>query len=112
VVAHVPFLCAVRRAANTEGSLIRSLLDSAKMRDEEHLRVLEYFDPLQLAGALRVPVLLSSGGKDTTCPAETIRAVFDRLPGIKSLFHDPQLPHTTSEAFYRRTWEWLGDFLR
>ena len=107
VVAHVPFLCDVRRAARTEGSLIKKLLDAGRMNDEVHLRVLEYFDPLQLATALEVPALVSSGGRDTVCPPETIRAVFDLLPGAKSLFHDPELPHTSSQRFYTMTWQWL-----
>jgi cephalosporin-C deacetylase len=111
VVAHVPFLCDVRRAANIEGSLIKKLLDTARMNNERHLRALEYFDPLQLVPALKVPVLISSGGKDTVCPASTIRAVFDRVPGVKSLFHDPDLPHTSSERFYAMTWSWLGTYL-
>ncbi len=107
VVAHVPFLCDVRRAARTEGSLIKKLHDDARMNDDPHLRVLEYFDPLQLVAALNAPALVSSGGKDTVCPAETIRAVFDRIPAVKSLFHDPELPHTSSESFYTMTWNWL-----
>jgi cephalosporin-C deacetylase len=112
VVAHVPFLCDVRRAARTDGSLIRKLLDSAEMNDEHHLRVLEHFDPLQLASGLKVPVLISAGGKDAVCPAETIRSVFDRIPGVKSLFHDPELAHTSSERFYAMTWNWLEAYAR
>jgi cephalosporin-C deacetylase len=111
VVAHVPFLCDVRRAARIEGSLIKKLLDTAQTNDEQHLRALEHFDPLQLVPALRSPALISSGGKDSVCPAETIRAVFDSVPGIKSLFHDPSLPHTSSDRFYRMTWDWLDAYV-
>lgn len=112
VVAHVPFLCDVRRAARTEGSLIRNLLEAAKMNDEAHLRTLEHFDPLQLAASIQVPALVSAGGRDTTCPPDTIHAVFDRIPSVKSLFHDPELPHTSSERFYKMTWSWLDEYLR
>jgi cephalosporin-C deacetylase len=111
VVAHVPFLCDVRQAARTEGSLIKKLLDGAGMNDDKHLRTLEHFDPLQLVPALKVPALLSSGGKDVVCPANTIRAVFDRIPAVKSLFHDPELPHTSSESFYTMTWNWLDAYI-
>ena len=111
VVAHVPFLCDVRQAAHTEGSLIKKLLDTAHMNDEQHLRSLEYFDPLKLVPALKAPALISSGGKDTVCPAATIRAVFDAVPGIKALFHDPDLPHTSSERFYKMTWDWLDAYI-
>jgi cephalosporin-C deacetylase len=112
VVAHVPFLCDVRQSARTEGALIKRLLDTAKLNDEPHLRTLDYIDPLQLVPTLRAPTLVSSGGKDRTCPAPTIRAVFDRIPAVKSLFHDPELPHTTSAPFYQMTWLWLDRYLK
>jgi cephalosporin-C deacetylase len=111
VVAHVPFLCDMRLAARTEGSLVKQILDRAGNNDDAHLRTLAYFDPLELVPALHVPALVSSGGRDTTCPAATIRSVFDRIPSIKSLFHDPELTHTTSAAFYTMTWSWLDRYL-
>jgi cephalosporin-C deacetylase len=112
VVAHVPFLCDMRQAARTEGSLIKRLLDTGKVNDEPHLRTLDFFDPLNLVHAIQAPTLVSAGGKDTTCPAPTIRAVFDRIPSVKSLFHDPGLPHTTSAPFYQMMWLWLDRYLR
>lgn len=112
VVAHVPFLCDIRESARTEGALIKRILDEAKLNDEPHLRTLDYIDPLQLVSTLRAPTLVSSGGRDRTCPAPTIRAVFDRIPAVKSLFHDPALPHTTSAAFYQMTWLWLDRYLK
>ncbi len=86
---------------------MKKLLDQAGVNDEAHLRTLDYFDPLQRLATLRAPVLVSSGGRDTVCPAETIRAVFDRISSVKSLFHDPELTHTSSETFYALTWNWL-----
>ena len=111
VVAHLPFLCDMRLAAQTDGALVKRLLDQAKMNDAAHLSTLEFFDPLQLVPSLRAPALVSSGGRDTVCPAATIRAVFDRIPSVKSLLHEPDLPHTTSAAFYRLTWFWLDQYL-
>ena len=37
--------------------------------------------------------------------------MFDRIPAVKSLFHDPELPHTSSETFYGLTWQWLDHWL-
>jgi cephalosporin-C deacetylase-like acetyl esterase len=82
------------------------------MNDERHLRTLDYFDPVQLVSGLRIPALVSSGGNDTACPAATIRAVFDRIRSTKSLYHDPELPHTTSAAFYSMGWQWLDRYLK
>ena len=112
VVAHVPFLCDLRTAARTPNAMVKNVLDKAGLNTEAALHTLDYFDPLQLAPDLRVPVLISAGGKDEVCPAATIRAVFDRLPGIKSLMYYPDLPHTSCAAFYEMTWPWLEVYLR
>src|SRR5258708_36238959 len=82
VVAHVPFLCDMRQAARTQRSLVKKLLDEAEMTDESHLRTLDYFDPLQLASSIHAPALVSSGGRDTTCPAATIPSLCDRIPSV------------------------------
>jgi len=112
VIAHLPFLCAVRLAARTPGSLVKKLLDAAGQNQEGAWRTLDYFDPLQLAPRLNVPVMVSAGGRDETCPAATIHAVYAALPGIKALVDYPGLAHTSSFAFYNLTWPWLDLYLR
>jgi cephalosporin-C deacetylase len=111
VVAHVPFLCDMRRAAKIEGSLIKKLLEDHHALSSENLRTLDYFDPVNLVHRLKAPALLSAGGQDPGCPAETIRTVFERLAGIKSLVYYPELPHTSAGDFYRMSWEWMGGHL-
>jgi cephalosporin-C deacetylase len=112
VAAHVPFLCDMRAAAQIPHALVNDLLTRSGHDRETALATLDYFDPLQLAPDLRAPVLMSAGGKDLTCPAPTIRAVFDRLPGVKSLIVYPDLPHTSCAAFYTLSWHWLDLYLR
>jgi len=112
VAAHVPFLVDMRSAAAIPGSLVNQLLPRHNASSPSALRTLDFFDPVQLASDLKVPVLLSSGGKDGVCPADTIRALYDRLPGVKSLVHYPDLPHTSCLAFYELTWTWLDQHLR
>lgn len=112
VVAHVPFLCNFRLAATIPNSLVKKLLDRANANNEISLQTLDYFDPLQLAPRIKVPVLMSAGGKDETCPLPTIRSVFDRLPGEKSLKIYPDLIHTTCLDFYELTWLWLDRNLK
>ncbi|MEJ7829463.1 MAG: hypothetical protein WKF91_14735 [Segetibacter sp.] len=34
---------------------------------------------MQLASGIRVPVLMSAGGKDELCPMETIQSVYKRI---------------------------------
>jgi cephalosporin-C deacetylase len=112
VVAHVPFLCNFRLAARTENSLVKKLLDKAGRNDEAALRTLDFFDPLELAPQLRVPVLISAGGKDEVCPAATIQSVYERLPGKKTLKSYPSLTHTNCVDFYNHSWPWLDEQLK
>jgi cephalosporin-C deacetylase len=111
VIAHVPFLCNFRLAAKTENSLVKQLLDKAGKNNELSLNTLDYFDPLQLVHKLRVPVLVSAGGKDSTCPLSTIQSVYERLPGTKSLKIYPNLKHTSCLDFYKQSWLWLDQNL-
>ncbi len=107
VAAHVPFLCDFRLAARTPRSLVNQLLEKAGALKPESFRTLDYFDPLTLVPRLRAPAIVSAGGKDHVCPPETIRTVFDRIAGVKSLVYDPDLIHTSSIDFYRAGWQWI-----
>lgn len=101
-VAHVPFFCDLRN---------NSRFLSHPVSRPEFLETFDYFDPVNLASWIQTPVLLSSGGRDQTCPPATIQAVFSKLRGIKTLFHDPDLTHTSSAAFYEMGWEWMNRYL-
>lgn len=104
VVSHVPYLCDFRH--NVAYKSCPELVN-----DPVFLNTFDYFDPVNLAPLLKAPTLVSSGGLDRTCPPEAIRAVWDRLPGIKSLWHDPELTHNTSMDFQRLGWNWLDRYL-
>jgi cephalosporin-C deacetylase len=106
VVAHVPFLCNFRLASKTK-SLVSNLLEKAGPVNESSFITLDYFDPLNLASKLHIPVLLSAGGKDDVCPMPTIYSVYKQLAGNKTLVFYPELKHTTSFDFYNKSWAWL-----
>lgn len=110
--AHLPCLCDMRRAAGMPGSLANTRLTKAGANGPAAWNTLDYFDPARLASNLRAPALISAGGKDVTCPAQTIRAVYDRIAGIKSLVSYPDLPHTTSHGFYVLSWAWMEMYLK
>ncbi len=112
VVAHLPFLCNCRLAAKTPGSLVKQLLDKAGRNDESALRTLDFFDPENLVTNLHVPVLISAGGKDQTCPMATIQSVYDRVPSQKTLKVYPNLSHTSCVDFYNLSWTWLDENFR
>ena len=112
VTAHLPFMCNFRLTATIEGSLVRKLLQQYGDMNENSFNTLDYFDPYVLAHQIKVPTLVSAGGKDQTCPAAGIRSVFDRLGGIKALAYYPELPHTSCGDFYKMSWEWMDRNLK
>jgi len=65
-------------------------------------------DALSHLHRLELPVLLTAGGADTTCPAPTIRSLYDLLPGTKALIflhgeghgHTKEFP-TLAAAWFR-----------
>lgn len=111
VVAHVPFLCNFSMAAHLP-SLVKRLLDHAGKNNKKSLQTLAYFDPYQLAPLLHIPVLISCGGKDHTCPWQTIQSVYDRMTCTKELKFYPDLTHTSCTDFYLQTWAWLNKYLQ
>jgi cephalosporin-C deacetylase len=102
-VAHLPYLCDVRNSA--------AFASSELVRNERFMATWESFDPVNFAPRLRAPTLLSTGGKDTTCPSPGIEAVYERLAGIKAMAHYPELAHTSCGDFYDMTWRWLERYL-
>ena len=46
-------------------------------------RALGFIDTISHARRLTVPVMLTAGGDDTSCPAALIKSLFDRLPATK-----------------------------
>jgi cephalosporin-C deacetylase len=99
VAAHVPFICDLRR-------------NPKFTYPEAFHRTFDYFDPCRLAAWIQAPTLLSAGGADATSPAGTIHAVFNQLPGIKSLYHDPRLGHVTAPEVYAQQWAWMSRHLQ
>ena len=107
VVAHLPFLCNFKMTAHTDGSLVKQILDKYGKNSEASLNVLSYFDPFELAPNIKCPALISAGGKDTTCPKETIQSTYTRISVKKKLIIYPELKHTSCLDFYKKTWDWL-----
>ena len=50
---------------------------------------LAHYDTTSFATRLRVPTLVSLGQADTTCPPDSVRAMFERIPSCKALLEVP-----------------------
>jgi cephalosporin-C deacetylase-like acetyl esterase len=53
------------------------------------------------------PVLLTSGGKDETCPPDTIADLFSRIKGTKSYIHFEHLTHGYNREFVQMAKAWF-----
>lgn len=89
VVAHVPFLCDIRRATRiTNGTPYHELgryLATHRGATERVFSTLSYFDGVSLARRITAPAWLSAGLMDATCPPSTVYGAYHELAGPKSI---------------------------
>lgn len=64
---------------------LRDLMDSIPLGEARVLNTLSYFDTMNQATRCEVPTHVSLGLKDPACKPDTVRAVFEALPGKKEL---------------------------
>ena len=70
-------------------------------------RRLGFVDTLSHAHRLAMPVMLSAGGADDTCPPATVEALFARLPGTKQYTYLEHQEHTHSRSSMVLFGAWL-----
>ena len=68
---------------------------------------LGYIDTLNHAYRLEVPVLLTAGGADETCPHETIESLYKILPKTKSITYIDGKGHGYTREFLNLVLAWL-----
>jgi len=110
-VGNIPNLCHMDFGLfNSTGSLSEAadFLNRFPDRLEQVLETLSYFDIVNLADRIRVPVLLSAGLKDTVCMPETIYAAYNRIASDKAIYPYPFAGHWVTGEQHRRTLEFVG----
>ena len=106
--ADVPFLTAIplSKFRGSAYGLLEAVYRQAE--PEAFWRRLGYLDALSHAHRLTMPVMLTCGGRDAVCPAETVGCLFEKLPGTKQLTFLKEGIHThTREGMYLIR-SWLG----
>lgn len=68
---------------------------------------LGYIDTISHAHRLTMPVMVSSGGADSTCPPTTIEPLFHNLPGTKQYTYLEHQVHTHSRSSIYLFSAWL-----
>lgn len=86
-----------------------SLLQSAyeKTPHADFWNRLGYIDTISHAHRLTMPVMLSAGGADDTCPKETVEHLFQLLPGTKQYTFLEHQEHTHSRSSMYLFSAWL-----
>jgi len=111
--SHHADLCAMVKAV-AEGTVRTPLMDIFKEmadRAPEDLpaavKAVGYVDATSHARRLTMPVLLTAGGADTTCPAEGIFTVFQMLPGTRSYTEIAGQGHAYTTPFLHLARAWF-----
>jgi cephalosporin-C deacetylase len=89
VVAHVPFLCDIRRASRITDAMpykeIGRYLASHRYATEQVFRTLSYFDGVSFARRITAPTWLSAALMDPVCPPSTVFGAYHELRGPKTI---------------------------
>lgn len=83
MMSNVPYLCnypdAVRMARSIPFTELNDYFIRYPEREEEAMKTLSYFDPLNLAPWVTCTTLVSVGLRDITCPPSTVFGVYNHL---------------------------------
>ena len=82
------------------------------METPEKIRTMAYYDVINFARFVRVPVYLTWGYNDDTCPPTTSYALYNTLSCPKEALLTPINEHWTSEKTAHRQLAWILDHLR
>ncbi|MNI47750.1 Cephalosporin-C deacetylase [compost metagenome] len=103
-IANVPNMCNMEFGLfNSNGSLseITAFVNTYPDTLEQVLDTLSYFDNMNLASRIQVPVHFSVGLRDTICCPETIFAAYNRVESQKEIYVYPFMGHEDGSNAHR-----------
>jgi cephalosporin-C deacetylase len=95
-IASIPNMCQMDQGMlMSTGSLTEAAAFVAMFPDrlDQVLETLSYYDILNLADRIKIPVMMSVGLKDTVCLPETIYAAYNRIQSSKEIHPYPFSGH-------------------
>lgn len=110
-VADIPNMCHMDFGIlNSTGSLSEAarFVSAFPDRLDAVLETLSYFDNMNLATNIRVPILVSCGLKDTICMPETIYAAYNRIQSEKELHVYPFNGHHLNDYHSRKVMHFIA----
>lgn len=110
--AYFPFrdhITAINKKKSSGGKRINPPFDPEHKRQ----RHMSYYDAMNFAAAVKVPVLIGACMSDFPSPVTTVLAVHRKLkhPGSEICF-SPNTNHDFVIAFERKAWRWLANRLK
>lgn len=111
-IANVPSLCHLDYGVlHSTGSLteVATYLNKYPSQLDAVLDTLSYFDVMNMAHLIRVPVMMSVGLKDTICMPETIFAAYNRITAPKEMHVYPFCGHAVLEEQGRKMLHYVKD---
>ena len=110
VCADVPFLTNFPLADFRGGYMMAKEAFDHAPDEQAAWRNVGYIDTLSHAHRLTMPVMLTSGEKDDTCPPDTIESLFDKLTGTKSYTQVKGMGHCYSREMMQLSLSWFRMF--
>ncbi|MFC5701954.1 acetylxylan esterase [Cohnella faecalis] len=113
-IAHIPNMCQMDYGILNSNSSLSEAAEFAAKRPEllgKVLETLSYFDNLNMACRIRVPVLVTCGLKDTITMPETIFAAYNRIAAPKRIEVSPFTGHAVTGHLNRLAMEFLNNHL-
>lgn len=96
-----------RPTTRVEARLLRPHLTRTADDKASAWRSAGLIDTMSHAYRLDLPVLLTAGGGDQTCPPHTIEALFERLPGTRSYTYLKGTGHRYTTEFIPLATAWF-----
>lgn len=110
-VAHIPNMCQMDFGVlNSSSSLAEaaSFIERFPYHLDTVLETLSYYDNLNLAHRIRIPLLVTVGLKDPITMPETIYAAYNRVQSVKSIVPYPFSGHTVTGDQNRNALEFIS----
>lgn len=79
--------------------------------DPKKMETSRYYDGVNFAQDIRVPVLFGVGFLDRACPPGSVYAAFNQLKGSKTMVISPGTGHTSPKDWKDKEWEFISEQL-
>ncbi|WP_079908912.1 acetylxylan esterase [Paenibacillus sp. 32352] len=107
-IADIPNMCHMDWGIfHSTGSLTEAAeyISRYPERWQKVMRTLSYFDNMNLADRIEIPIMVSVSMKDPVCMPETVFAAYNRIQSEKELHIYPFRGHSTGEQHLRKVLE-------